>query len=277
MSLTKTIKNGIISMYEVEDDGVKELDAFKRTIENTDDREFTKVTVGRTTVYSDLSALNEAEKQMFANQVKAKKAALYNEAAKELDLTIETIKNSLQKKVDDAEKAVNQKYYAALRTPTADERAEIEHIVSIYNANPSVDSQRDIKFQNTRDFHLKNETTKAFVYCMASMEIYGEGKKTAMFDSHESGSENYDVMPDEWLQVVNPEVLTLKDEMQDVLEAKRLMQLYGYYQFIQIDKNRSNAYYDFKIKEFDSLDVISAKQMVKALGDNPNETRIRFS
>lgn len=277
MALKDTIKNGIITMYEIEDDGRKKLESFRRNLTLTDDKEFTKVTVGRTTVYSDLSALDDDERRLFAKQVEAKKAALYNEAAKELDLTIEAIRTSLQKKIDDAEKAVNQKYYAALRTPTADERAEIEHIVSIYNANPSIDSQRDIKFQKARDFHLKNETGKAFVYCIASMEIYGDKKTATLFDYHENDIEQHDVMPDEWLQIVNPEVLALKDDMQDVLEAKRLMQLYGSYQFIQIDKNRGNAYYDYKIREMDNSELIAAKRKLHALGANPNVTRIQFA
>ena len=277
MSLAERISNGIQKMYEVEDDNKLELEELQKKIQDTPDVEFTKVTIGRTSVYTDLSVMSDAEKELFEKQVKAKKAALYNAAKKEADMTLQTMKNSFQTMVDEAEKTVIKKYYDALRTPTADERAEIEHIVKTYNANNSIDAQRDIKFQNTRDFHLKNETAKAFVYCMASIEIYGDEKELPMFDTVENGLPNYGVMPDEWLKVINPEVLLLKDELKDVLEAKRLLQLYEYYQIVSIDKTRRNAYFDGQIREFDNLEAISAKTMISALGGDANATRITFA
>lgn len=176
---------------------------------------------------------------------------------------IAIIQENLMQEIEAAKMGVNQKYYKALRTPTADERAEIEHIVKTYNANNSIDAQRDIKFQNTRDFHLKNKTEKAFVYCVASVEIYGDKKKLPMFDTVENESVDYDVMPDEWLQVVNPEVLTLKDEMIDVLEAEREVETYGLYQF-----KDSATLTDFQ--------VITIKTRLSALGARPNMGLIEY-
>lgn len=157
---------------------------------------------------------------------------------------IAIIQEELQQKVNAAEKEANQDYYKALRTPTADERAEINRIITVYDNSQAM--QRDSDFAMQRDFHLKNETIKAFVYCMASSEIYGTEE-----------------MPDEWLAVINPDVLTIREEMQDVLEAKRLVEIYGLYQ----------------MKDSESLtqiQKIGIKTRLHELGANPNATRFSF-
>ena len=172
-------------------------------------------------------------------------AANANAIRDEYNKKIMVIQEELQQTVDAAEKKANQDYYKALRTPNADERAEIEHIKTVYNNSQSM--QRDSDFTMQRDFHLKNETVKAFVYCMASCEIYGT-----------------DEMPDSWLQVVNPDVLNERENMADVLEAKRLVEIYGLYQ----------------MKDSESItqvQKIAIKTRLHELGANPNATRFQFS
>lgn len=171
-------------------------------------------------------------------------AANANAIRDEYNKRIMTIQEELQQTVDAAEKKANQDYYKALKTPTADERAEIEHIKSVYNNTQAM--QRDSDFASKRDFHLKNETVKAFVYCVASCEIYG-----------------VDEMPDEWLKIINPEVLEKREEMADVLEAKRLVEIYGLYQ----------------MKDSESItqvQKIAIKSRLYELGANPNATRFQF-
>lgn len=171
-------------------------------------------------------------------------AANANAIRDEYNKRIMTIQEELQQTVDAAEKKANQDYYKALKTPTADERAEIEHIKSVYNNTQAM--QRDSDFASKRDFHLKNETAKAFVYCVASCEIYG-----------------VDEMPDEWLKIINPEVLEKREEMADVLEAKRLVEIYGLYQ----------------MKDSESItqvQKIAIKSRLYELGANPNATRFQF-
>ena len=171
-------------------------------------------------------------------------AANVNAIRDEYNKRIMTIQEELQQTVDAAEKKANQDYYKALKTPTADERAEIEHIKNVYNNTQAM--QRDSDFASKRDFHLKNETVKAFVYCVASCEIYG-----------------VDEMPDEWLKIINPEVLEKREEMADVLEAKRLVEIYGLYQ----------------MKDSESItqvQKIAIKSRLYELGANPNATRFQF-
>lgn len=158
---------------------------------------------------------------------------------------IAIIQEQLQQEVESAEKKANQDYYKALRTPTADERAEIEHIKTVYNKGKEM--VRDNEFTNKRDFHLVNETVKAFVYCIASCEIYG-----------------VDEMPDEWLKVINPELFEKREEMADVLEAKRLVEIYGLHQM-----KDSEA--------ITQVQKIAIKQRLHELGANPNATRFTFA
>ena len=172
-------------------------------------------------------------------------AANANAIRDEYNKKIMVIQEELQQEVDAAEKKANQDYYKVLRTPTADERAEIEHIKTVYNNTQPM--ERDSDFTKKRDFHLKNETVKAFVYCIASCEIYG-----------------VDEMPDEWLKVINPDVLEKREDMADVLEAKRLVEIYGLYQ----------------MKDSESItqvQKIAIKNRLHALGANPNATRFQFS
>lgn len=158
---------------------------------------------------------------------------------------IAIIQEQLQQEVESAEKKANQDYYKALRTPTADERAEIEHIKTVYNKGKEM--VRDNEFTNKRDFHLVNETVKAFVYCIASCEIYG-----------------VDEMPDEWLKVINPELLEKREEMADVLEAKRLVEIYGLHQMKDSET-------------ITQVQKIAIKQRLHELGANPNATRFTFA
>lgn len=158
---------------------------------------------------------------------------------------IAIIQEELQQEVESGEKKANQDYYKALRTPTADERAEIEHIKTVYIKGKEM--VRDNEFTNKRDFHLVNETVKAFVYCIASCEIYG-----------------VDEMPDEWLKVINPELLEKREEMADVLEAKRLVEIYGLYQMKDSET-------------ITQVQKIAIKQRLHELGANPNVTRFTFA
>lgn len=158
---------------------------------------------------------------------------------------IAIIQEQLQQEVESGEKKANQDYYKALRTPTADERAEIEHIKTVYTKGKEM--VRDNEFANKRDFHLVNETVKAFVYCIASCEIYG-----------------VDEMPDEWLKVINPELLEKREEMADVLEAKRLVEIYGLYQMKDSET-------------ITQVQKIAIKQRLHELGANPNVTRFTFA
>lgn len=158
---------------------------------------------------------------------------------------IAIIQEQLQQEVESAEKKANQDYYKALRTPTADERAEIEHIKTVYNKGKEM--VRDNEFTNKRDFHLVNETVKAFVYCIASCEIYG-----------------VDEMPDEWLKVINPELLEKREEMADVLEAKRLVEIYGLHQMKDSET-------------ITQVQKIAIKQRLHELGANPNAAHFTFA
>jgi len=161
----------------------------------------------------------------------AKKKAIQEE----YDTRIKAIHDEIATTLDDAQKAANQEYAAAIPHPTADEYAEIQSMIYRYTHSESVNKERE--FIEQRDFHIENETRLARVYVFAGRDLGISKAKSenrlimdqtirAINMSTANITAVAELEQDELLMKISPAMGTAQDHIDLVVDARRFYTIF---------------------------------------------------
>lgn len=162
-------------------------------------------------------------------------AAKKNEIQAEYDALIKSIHDSIFAKLDEAQKAANQEYAAAIPRPTADEYAEVQSLIYRYTHSDNANKERE--FVEQRDFHIQNETRLARIYVFAGRDL-GISKAHAdnslitdqMIRAINMSTSNItaiaELEQDELLMMLSPAMKTAQDHIDMVVDARRFYAIY---------------------------------------------------